>query len=506
MYTHTIAIARCLLSEGRLADVDRMISPLVPATKASSSDEELLLRCMLAQARLFSGTSPDQVLDLFAAESDAKATEPVKHMESALATLSVGLALVLPNAATQNLPRALHLFQITQKSLQALQRSDYLHWAHLGQAMALYGIHEHGEANVQLEKAAAYLQVVKDEIATHWLDYLSTVCAARQEIDSKHLVTTREQEKNGQQTDVVQHVYISEPTHKLIEKCQLIAKRTTPVLLLGEPGSGKETTAQLIHELQFGNQGHFEVIDCAAVTTLDNDSLDLDAYPLHKASATTLFLNHIEHLSKPQQAALLDFIKNLDGITSQGRAFIRIISASSAKLSKLVSTGQFAADLYHRLKICTLEIPPLRMRKQDIPVLALHFARTLRPDGVAHVAITENVLSAFLNYDWPGNIRQLKNEIERILVHIGLEPWPTIDFNCLSGPIRKKREQISSFMPEHDVLEYPLEDIMTDTERTVIERALGKYKGQVSSAAKALGLTRQGPYKKLKRLGIRHSH
>ncbi len=501
MYTHTIAIARCLLSEGRLGDVDRMISPLLPAMQeASSTDEELLLRCMLAQARLFNGTPSEEVLALFAAESDAKATEPVKHFESALATLSVGLALALPSGESRDLHRALHLFQITQKSLQSLQRSDYLHWAHLGQAVVLYDLREFREAGLHLEEAAAYLKVIKDEIADRWLVYLRTVFSTRQPIEHQNLVSNEQQQRVAAQEEGDQHVYISEPTHKLLDKCQLIAKRKTPVLLLGEPGSGKETTARLIHELQFGQNGSFEFIDCAAVTDIESSDEGLNS--ILQANADTIFFNHVEHLSKEHQVLLFSFIKGLD----EQKPGTRIISASTAKLSKLVSTGKFDADLYHRLKICTLEIPPLRMRKQDIPVLTLHFARTLRPEGVAHVAITENALSAFLSYDWPGNIRQLKNEIERILVHIGVEPWPTIDFKSLSQAIRKKRQQTMAFVPEQDTLEYPLEEILSDTERTVIERALGKYKGQVSSAAKALGLTRQGLYKKLKRLGIRHSH
>ena len=501
MYTHTIAIARCLLSEGRLLDVDRMISPLLPATReASSTDEELLLRCMLAQARLFSGTPPQDVLALFAAESDAKATEPVKHFESALATLSVGLALALPNSEGQDLHRALHLFQITQKSLQYLQRSDYLHWAHLGQAVVLYELGEYREAGLQLEKATAYLKVIKDDVAERWLAYLRTIFSTRQPIVYKNLVSLEKKDVATDRQEAGQHVYVSEPTHKLLDKCQLIAGRKTPVLLLGEPGSGKETTARLIHELQFGQNGSFEFIDCAAITEIEGDDEALDS--VLRSDSDTIFLNHVEHLSKVHQELLFTFIKHLDE-TEPGT---RIISASSAKLSKLVSAGKFDADLYHRLKICTLEIPPLRMRKQDIPVLTLHFARTLRPEGVEHVAITENALSAFLNYDWPGNIRQLKNEIERILVHIGVEPWPTIDFKSLSQAIRKKRQQTMAFVPDQDNTEYPLEEILSDTERTVIERALGKYKGQVSSAAKALGLTRQGLYKKLKRLGIRHSH
>lgn len=513
MYTHTIAIARCLLTEGRLSDVDRMISPLLPAQKnmQPSSNEELLLRCLLAQARLFGGTSPDQVLTLFTTESNTHAATPVKHLESAVATLSIGLTLVFPVSQTQDLPRALHLFGLAQDAFKTLRRSDYLHWTYIGQAIALYGLREHKEAQVKLKKAGALLEAMEDQVAHHWLRCIEEAFSSQTPVKFECLVQPDDHRPSAKNetydTGKGNKVYVSEQMLSLLNECQLASEGTAPILILGERGSGKETISRLIHECQPRERGNFEVIDCAAIPDQWDATTVLEAAKdATSGSPRTLFLNHIELLTSEQQLTLLAYFKQTDennpNDVLDGFSTTRIMSASSARLPELVSTGQFDAGLYHRLKICTLVIPPLRAHKQDIPVLALHFLRRLRPAGVSHVAITENALDAFLRYDWPGNIRQLKNEIERILVHIRFEPLPTIDFQSLSKAIRKKKKPAAMLIDQEVSPEYPLDEILSDTERTLIERVLGENQGQVSSAASALGLTRQGLYKKLKRLGI----
>lgn len=490
-----------------------MISPLLPMQKdmQSSSNEELLLRCLLAQARLFGGTSPDQVLTLFTTESDTHTAAPVKHLESAVATLSIGLALVFPVPQTQDLPRALHLFGLSQEAFKTLRRSDYLHWTYIGQAIALYGLGEYKEADIKLKKAGALLAALEDQVAHHWLTCIEEAFSNQTPVKFECLVRPDSLPSpvkiEAHNTEKESKVYVSEQMLSLLNDCQLASEGTAPILILGERGSGKETISRLIHECQPRERGNFEVIDCAAIPDQWDATAVFEATNgAAEDSPRTLFLNHIEHLSRDQQLALLAYFKRADesnhASTVDHLPATRIMSASSARLTELVSIGQFDPDLYHRLKICTLVIPPLRAHRQDIPVLALHFSRVLRPPGVSHVAITENALDAFLQYDWPGNIRQLKNEIERILVHIRFEPLPTIDFQSLSKAIRKKKKPAPVFIDQQVSPEYPLDEILTDTERTLIERVLEKNQGQVSSTANALGLTRQGLYKKLKRLGI----
>lgn len=486
-----------------------MISPLLPESgqlesghTASAMDETLLLRCILAQARLFSGSSAEAVLALFDAELDDALEAPARRLERAIAGLSIGLALTLPNKDTQDLPRALHLFQNAQHTLEKLRRGDYLHWAYLGQALAFFCLAEHGEASAKLKSSDELVSAVQDQIAQYWFHTLSVALETKQPVPFHKLffLDTTTLQANSVASA---HVFASEPMRRLIDECRLAANGTAPILIAGERGAGKETVARVIHESQRRNIGPFEIVDCASVT----DSWDAAAYLKHASQGEqpkTLFLDHVEHLGPSQQKALLSYLVEQESCSPDDQC-LRIISASSADLSDRVQKHTFNADLYHRLKICTLVLPPLRMRKQEIPVLAMHFSATLKPKGVSRVAITERALSALVEYDWPGNIRQLKNEIERVLANVGFEPLPTIDLQSLSKAIRKKRKS-PAVLPEFaEGPEYPLEDILSNTERSVIERVMEKYQGQVSSAAQALGLTRQGLYKKLKRLGIKRS-
>jgi DNA-binding NtrC family response regulator len=158
--------------------------------------------------------------------------------------------------------------------------------------------------------------------------------------------------------------------------------------------------------------------------------------------------------------------------------------------------------------VISLHVPPLRERRPDIPLLARHFLNQLRPAGSSVVSITQPAMEALLRYNWPGNVRQLRNEIERALVHVQSEPAPTIDLDILSNTIVEgARKSRSPQMPQDDpdaILEpdQTLSDVLSRTEKAVIERVLRACDGQVTASADVLGLTRQGLYKKMKRLDI----
>ncbi len=527
MFTQTVAIARCLLTEGRLTDVDRMISPLpgkgVSKNGVSAShrtEDTLFLRCLLAQARLFSNTSPREVIKLFPEELES-AAGPAATLDQGVAMYTMGLALLHPEESTRDLPRALHFFQAAAKTFKSLYRSDHLHWPYLGQAAALYALGEEKEAGACMQHAGAILSVLNDRIANKWFIHLSAAITHQKPIpfEALYQVSLQSNGVNGTRGDGLrlatigaEKVFISDQMQHLLQAGRRAAKGSAPLLLLGERGSGKETLARYIHnarsaERNIDGEATFEAIDCNAIAGAWDVMHYLDEIKASNPDTQqTLFLNHVEHLTPSQQQALLAFLQKVDAGDGYQELPIRIISASSAELPALVAQGMFDANLYHRLKIRTLEIPPLRMHRQDIPLLAIHFAALLRPKGVSSVVITDHALTAFLNYDWPGNIRQLRNEIERILVHVGMEPLPTIDIENISESILKKKSHTWALDEKEIEAEYPLEEILAHTEKTVIERVLDKYKGQVSASADALGLTRQGLYKKLKRLGIRLSH
>ena len=165
-------------------------------------------------------------------------------------------------------------------------------------------------------------------------------------------------------------------------------------------------------------------------------------------------------------------------------------------------------DLYYRLGVIPLHVPPLRERREEIPLLVRHFLNALRPPGTPLPTLTNRAVEALLHYAWPGNVRQLHNEIERLFAFLGSEPAPLIDAKDLSptlveasgGPLSPEllaSAQEAILKPGH-----ALDQVLAGTEKVLIERVLAEHHGQITASANALGLTRQGLYKKMKRLGI----
>jgi DNA-binding NtrC family response regulator len=151
-------------------------------------------------------------------------------------------------------------------------------------------------------------------------------------------------------------------------------------------------------------------------------------------------------------------------------------------------------------------MPPLRERRADSPLLVRHFLDVLRPTDSTMVSITQPAMEALLRYDWPGNVRQLRNELERAIVHVSSEPAPTIDRTVLLDTIvEEAKRQDAPAADDPDAILHPnqtLSDVLSRTEAAVIKRVLHACDGQVTASADVLGLSRQGLYKKMKRLDI----
>lgn len=294
----------------------------------------------------------------------------------------------------------------------------------------------------------------------------------------------------------------------------------SPVLVTGEGGAGKRLVARTIHTTSTRADGPYECISCAPTqtgesltarlfgTVRDDDTFTPGA--VHAADGGTLVVEDIDALSPSLQSALLRLID--DGKTlhsdAPGPVDVRVVATTTNDLDARVQEGRFESALRDRLRVISLHVPPLRERRADIPLLVRHFLDTLRPTNETLVSITQPAMEALLRYNWPGNVRQLRNEIERALVHVQSEPAPTIDLDLLLDTIVEgARKSRSPQMPGNDpnaILEpdQTLSDVLSRTETAVIERVLQACDGQVTASADVLGLTRQGLYKKMKRLDI----
>jgi DNA-binding NtrC family response regulator len=226
------------------------------------------------------------------------------------------------------------------------------------------------------------------------------------------------------------------------------------------------------------------------------------------AAGGTLFLDEVGDLPFDVQPKLLRFLEQGEimpvGETRPQRVDVRIIAATNADLEQRFTDGKFREDLYYRLSVIRLHIPPLRQRREEIPHLSTLFLREVGERlGKRDVQLSPEVLQLFAHYHWPGNIRQLRNEVQRA---VALAPP--------GGTVQPEHLSPDMTIPETPSQQVPLSgtpslqsgqslaNLVDDVERGVIKDMLNRYSGNISESARILGLTRRGLYLKLRRLGL----
>ena len=290
----------------------------------------------------------------------------------------------------------------------------------------------------------------------------------------------------------------------VFEKIRSVATTETAVLLLGETGTGKGIIANLIHRHSLRSEKQYIHVHCGAIpdTLLESElfghekgaftgAIRKRSGKFEIAHGGTLFLDEIGTITPAMQVKLLQVLQEktfqrVGGETTQ-KADVRIITATNADLKQMCVEGTFRQDLYYRLNIFPIEIPPLRERKEDIPLLVKIFLKRL--DQYSHKNIRNvdpEVYDAFQAYDWPGNIRELENLIERAYI---IESSSTLTINSFPSEFSKK--QVSQHNGKID-LSYPLEEIrkqvIAKTEREYIAKLLEKNKGKINQTANDAGI------------------
>jgi DNA-binding NtrC family response regulator len=309
----------------------------------------------------------------------------------------------------------------------------------------------------------------------------------------------------------------------MIEK---VAETDATILVRGESGTGKELVAREIHERSSTRRsGAFIAVNCAA---LPSELIESELFGHEKGAFTgaaarrrgkfeqadggTLFLDEIGDMSANVQAKLLRAleerrIERLGGNDSIP-VNVRIVSATHRPLEQEIAAGNFRADLFYRLRVVTVEIAPLRERREDIPLLAEAFARQAAEHYNLPVrALAQSALRSLVAYDWPGNVRELRNTIERAVILAEGNELTARDLpeEVIPGPIRED-SRAQSEAPEGDALYVPFTaDFRTDRrefERRYIARCLEESGGNVTRAAAILGMHRQSLQHKLRELGL----
>ncbi len=302
---------------------------------------------------------------------------------------------------------------------------------------------------------------------------------------------------------------------RLGEQIARAAKSAANVLVTGERGTGKELVARAIHTLSPRSKGPLEKLNCAALPTelIESELFGHEAGAFtgatkqrrgkfERASSGTLFLDEVGDMPLPMQAKLLRVLQEREiervGGTETIAIDVRVVAATNRDLVAASDSAAFRPDLYDRLNVLPLAIPPLRARREDIPGLARHFL-TLASDANDRpkVRLEDDAIAALTGYFWPGNVRELKNVIERLVI---LTPDDAIGAsevkNCLpgGGPTRAAGLYRAGV---------PLRVLIEDAERTMIQEALAHHGGQMSATARSLDLERSHLYKKARALGLR---
>jgi len=298
----------------------------------------------------------------------------------------------------------------------------------------------------------------------------------------------------------------SSSMQKIYDLIERISDTSSNVLITGESGTGKELVAKAIHYNGIRKEGPCIAVNCAAIpeTLLESELFGYkkgaftDAKSdkkglIFEANEGTLFLDEITEMSFTLQAKLLRVIEEKEvrplGDTKSYPIDVGIISTSNRDIKSLIQQGQFREDLYYRLKVIDIELPPLRDRREDIPLLAQHFIRKFNGEMKKNISsISESTLKILLNYSWPGNVRELENVIQRAIT---LTRHETILLEDL--PITMIEEKDESLIGKGFREKYTVSQL----EKEYIKRVLLEAGGNKSKAAEILGLDRKTLYRKL---------
>src|SRR5438105_669574 len=302
-------------------------------------------------------------------------------------------------------------------------------------------------------------------------------------------------------------VWSGETMKKVMAQVERVAASETRVCILGETGTGKELVARTLHEHSSRAGGPFVTVNCAAVPA---ELIESELFGHEKGSFTgaagrhigkfeqaqhgTLFLDEIGDMPLAMQAKLLRVLEENEieriGGDKPLAVDVRVIVATHRSLETLVEQGKFRQDLFHRVYVFPLMLPPLRERQEDIPALIGHFVRQVSAqNGWKETPFTPEAVEALQNYSWPGNVRELRNVVERMIL---LSPDGSVDVNCVQMALPKLQGRTGAKAR----ITGTLAERVDDFERETILAELKRNQFHVTNTARALGLERSHLYKK----------
>lgn len=323
-------------------------------------------------------------------------------------------------------------------------------------------------------------------------------------------------ELRGKLVDTPEFLGNSLVINQLRQTIEKVAPTNSRIMITGPSGSGKEMTARMLHALSPRARGAFVTLNAATIrpermeielfgTKMDGEERKIGA--LEEAHGGILYLNEVAEMPRETQNRILRVLTEQTfervGRTNRVKVDVRIISSTAQNLEALIAEGRFREDLFHRLAVVPIMVPPLARHREDIPLLVNHFMRQIAQQaGIKLRPVGDDAMAVLQAHNWPGNVRQLRNNVERLLIL-------TRDENCdgpisadlLPAEIGDMLPRISSDTDQH-IMALPLREARELFEKEYLVAQINRFGGNISRTAEFVGMERSALHRKLKSLGV----
>ena len=295
-----------------------------------------------------------------------------------------------------------------------------------------------------------------------------------------------------------------------------VAATGSRVLISGPAGSGKEVAARLLHQWSPRIDAPFVVVSAARMTPerveealfgVEEGGENVRAGLLEQAHGGTLFLDDVADMPMTTQAKILrvltEQVFQRVGGARWVRVDVRVISATSRDLAAEIAAGRFREDLYYRLNVVPVRLPPLSERREDVAELARYFlARYAAERGMPTPDLSEDAVAALQTYDWPGNVRQLRNVIERTMIMAPSTSMATLEIDMLPSEVTAEPSRLMPGQAARSIMGTPLREAREAFEREYLRAQIRRFSGNISRTAAFIGMERSALHRKLKALGL----
>ncbi len=303
----------------------------------------------------------------------------------------------------------------------------------------------------------------------------------------------------------------------LRQAIERVAPTNSRVLIVGPSGAGKELAARTLHQLSARTSGPFIVINAAAITPdrMETELFGVEANgadgrklgALEDAHSGTLFIDDVADLPRETQNKILRVLvdQTFQRVGGGGKVAVdvRIVASTSRNLEAAIAEGTFREDLYHRLSVVPIRVPPLSERRDDIPSLIDYFMDQIsQSTGLPKRRIGDDAMAVLQSHSWPGNVRQLRNNIERLMILAGGDPDAVLDASMLPPDVGSMVPAMPNGGGGEQLMGLPLRDAREVFEREYLVAQISRFGGNISRTAEFVGMERSALHRKLKALGI----